>query len=178
MDRKKLHSEDFTKKVTNCTHGFSVPNNYFDLLEDTIMCNLAEKSLPKGNAFDVPKDYFTSVEQEILSKVELPKKEVKVVSLRKRVLQAIPAAAAACILLFIGLNYFNASENYSFDSITSDELEIWINENYSTSTQIEFIDTDFTDGNLIENETSIQDEDILDYFNTINSSSFINEIEQ
>lgn len=177
MNREKQHNEEFINSITNNDHGFSTPKNYLDSIEDNVMCSIIEDSLPKGNSFEVPSGYFNDVEQKVFSKIDFPKKEVKVISLRQRILRVIPTAAAASVLLFIGLNYFSTSENYTFESISTDELEVWIDENYPLSTPIEFVDNDFTDSNIIENETSLKDEDILDYFNTIDNTSLLTEID-
>jgi hypothetical protein len=177
MNRENLHNEDFLKSITQNDHGFSTPKNYLDSIEESIMCGIIEDSFPKDSSYKVPNDYFNTVEDKIYAKLNAPTKEVKVISLRQRLLQAIPMAAAASVLLFIGLNYFSTSENYTFDSISTDELEVWLDENYSLSTPLEFVDADFTDSNIIENENSLEDEDILDYFNTIDNTSLLTEID-
>ena len=107
------------------------------------------------------------------------KKEVKVISLRSRLLKIIPAAAAASVLLFIGLNYFSFSDTASFESISSEELENWLDESYinNASSTVNFVDADFKDSNVLEEVSSIKDEDILEYLNTIDSATLLTEIE-
>lgn len=177
MNRENLHNEDFLNNITNSDHGFSTPKNYLDSIEESITCRIIEDSFPKDSSYKVPNDYFNAIDGEIFAKLDLLTKEVKVISLRQRILQAIPMAAAASVLLFIGLNYFSTSENYTFESISTDELELWIDENYSLSTPLEFEDKDFTDSNIIENESTLEDEDILEYFNTIDNTTLLTEID-
>lgn len=180
MSRELKNSESFIKSNIKNNHGFSVPNDFFDNLEDTVMANITEQKFNQENAFSVPANYFENFEDELFSKIIPTKKHVKIISLKERLLKIIPTTAAACILLFIGLNYFNTSESYNFDSISTDELDSWI-ENYvesSNNSSIELVDEDFKNSNILEEEeTNLNDEDILEYFNTIDNTSLLTEIE-
>ena len=83
------------------------------------------------------------------------------------------------MLLFIGLNYFSTNEKISFETISTEELELWFNESNLENDAInllEFVDTDLNN-NTIEDDTSINDDDILEYLNTINNSTLLTEIE-
>jgi len=178
MNNKKQNSFDFTNGKTQNENGFSIPENYFDTVEDAVFSKIGEQHFPVGNAFSTPDRYFESFEDTLFSKLDITKKEVKVISLKSRVLKFIPTAAAASVLLFIGLNIFTTED--PFNTISSEDLDSWFDENYidySTVNAIEFIDTDFTERNILEDDTSIDDDDILEYLNTIDSSSLLTEIE-
>ena len=179
MDTKNKNSLDFIKSITQNKNGFSTPENYFDSVEDTVFSKIKEQSFSKENAFTAPKDYFEHFEDSLFEKINFPKKEVKVISLRSRLLKIIPAAAAASVLLFIGLNYFSFSDTASFESISSEELENWLDESYinNASSTVNFVDADFKDSNVLEEVSSIKDEDILEYLNTIDSATLLTEIE-
>lgn len=179
MNTKNKYSLEYIKSITQNKSGFSTPENYFDSVENAVFSKITEQSFSKKNAFTAPKDYFENFEDSLFSKIDFPKKEVKVISLKSRLLQIIPAASAASVLLFIGLNYFSFSDTTSFDSISSEELENWLDESYTNnaSSTINFVDADFKDSNVLEEDTSIKDEDILEYLNSIDNVTLLTEIE-
>ena len=178
MNTKNKNSLDYIKSITQNKTGFSTPENYFDTVENTVFSKIKEQSFSKENAFTTPKDYFDNFENSLFDKINFPKKEVKVISLKSRLLKIIPAAAAASVLLFIGLNYFSFSSTPSFESISSEELETWLDDSYVDNAEtLEFLDEDFDNSNLLEEDTSIEDEDILEYLNTIDNTSLLTEIE-
>ena len=179
MNTKNKHSLEQIKSMTQHKSGFSTPENYFDSVEDAVFSNIKAQSFSKENAFTAPKDYFNNFEDSLFTKIDFPKKEVKVISLRSRILKIIPAAAAASVLLFIGLNTFSFSETASFESISSEEMENWLDESYlkSNTSIINFVDADFKEINVLEEDASIKNEDIFEYLNAIDNSTLLTEIE-
>lgn len=179
MNTKNKYSLDHIKSMTQLKNGFSTPENYFDSVEDSVISNIKAASFSKENAFTAPKDYFNNFEDSFFSNIDFPKKEVKVISLKSRILKIIPAAAAASVLLFIGLNIFTFSETTSFDNISSEEMENWLDESYvkNNTSIINFVDADFKDSNVLEEDSSINDEDIFEYLNTIDSSTLLTELD-
>lgn len=180
MNHNNKNIEDYLSNSFKDENQFSVPENYFDSVEDTVLSKIIEEQLPGELTYNVPEDYFDTVEASLFSKLDLPKKKGKVISLKNRLLKVIPTAAAACILLFVGLNYFSVSKSNGLDSISNDEIETWIDENYneySTTHSIEFVDADFTESNILEDDSSLNDDDILEYLNSIDNSSLLTEIE-
>ena len=118
---------DFTKKESN----FAVPENYFNNLEDDILSKVIENQFPGELSYNVPENYFDTFEEDIFKKINLKEqKPTKLISLKSRLIKIIPTAAAACILLFIGFNYFSMNSTTTFENITSDEIENWLDENY------------------------------------------------
>ena len=179
MRKSNQNNKNLIEGISNDT-GFNTPLNYFDDLEDTIISKIREEHIPDEVSFLAPNDYFSTFDEELLSKIEFPQKDVKVISLKSRFLKIIPTAAAACMLLFIGLNYFSTNEKISFETISNEELELWFNESNLENDAInllEFVDTDLNNNNTIEEDTSINDDDILEYLNTINNSTLLTEIE-
>ena len=180
MNRELKNSESNLDKSVNKVHGFQIPEMYLNTVEDAVIAKISEQSFSKKNAFSTPNDYFQNFEDKLFSELTISKKPVKVISFRSRVLKFIPTAAAASVLLFIGLNYFTPSSNTTFDAISSDELDSWFDENYidfNVNTSIDFVDADFTESNIIEDESSLEDEDILEYFNSMDNTSLLTEIE-
>ena len=139
----------------------------FDGIEDNLFSTLSENNLPKETSFNVPTDYFTNLENEILAKVSSEVKEVKVISLKDQVLRFAPIAAAASIALFIALNtfIFNKNDAISFDNLADAEIENWLTNNITLIDSDELL-TAFSDLNL-ENisiaENSYNNQEIEDY---------------
>lgn len=180
MNRDNKNIETYLNYISKDENQFSIPENYFDSIEDNVLSKIIEEQLPGELTYNVPDNYFEGFEDKLFSNSEFIKKETKVISLKSRILKFIPTAAAACMILFVGFNYFSTTKSNSIDSITSDDLELWIEDNYndySTVNLIEFVDADFTEKNIIEDDTSINDDDILEYLNTIDSNSLLTEIE-
>jgi hypothetical protein len=180
MNRDTKNIEAYLNNITKDENQFSVPENYFNSLEDSVLSKVIEEQLPGELTYNVPDDYFENFEETLFSNSEFSKKEVRVIHLKSRILKMIPTAAAACILLFVGFNYFSVTDKNKFDVISSDDLELWVDENYNnytTTNNIEFVDTDFIESNILEDDTSLNNEDIFEYLNTIDSSSLLTEIE-
>lgn len=79
-------------------HGFRVPEDYFDNLEERIMQNVSTESLPKETGMQVPEDYFEHLESRIVdhwikSKTRRKPKLVRINTWRH-------VAAAACVIGF------------------------------------------------------------------------------
>jgi len=178
MNRDRKNIEDYLNSHSMDERQFTVPENYFNSIEDRVLSKIIEDQLPGKLTYNVPDNYFESFEERLFSNAEFSKKETKVISLKSRILKYIPTAAAASILLFIGLNIFTTKD--PFNTISTDELEIWIDENYidySTVNTINFVDTDFTESDILKDDSSLEDEDILDYLNSIDTSNLLTEIE-
>jgi len=158
--------------------GFSAPANYFDTLENSIESILAEEKFAKDSGFKIPKNYFDDLENNILAKISSEEKETKIISFKERVFKLIPIAAAASIVLFIGLNsfVFNTSDELTMDSLSNNDIEYWLDSNTFHSTDLT---TEYEDDILEENDflfTDIKDESIEDYINSIDNSSLLNEL--
>jgi hypothetical protein len=122
---------------------FSVPNNYFDDLENSMLSQVnLEKQLEKEVAFDMPNDYFNQLEDKVLNhiKAEVPlnspaqQAERRVISLNQRLKKLFaPMAIAACLVLFFSIFY--KSNSADFNSLPNNEISEWL------SLEIEEIDT-------------------------------------
>lgn len=169
MDNELKNSEDFISKFASEEANFSVPSNYFDSVEDTFSAKLSEEMLPNHHGFDVSDTYFNELEDVILSKVSI---QPKVISLRRRIIKMIPAAAAASIALFIALNFITFEKE-----VTVQEIENrFDNDIYRISSDditLAFEDIDLSDE---EADTSINIDDIENYLENIDTTSLLNEI--
>lgn len=178
MDTKLKNSEAYLNSILGKENGFSIPENYFNNFEDVIDKKIVEANLPKENSFNTPNSYFDNLEDIILDKVSSTKKETKVISLKERILKYIPIAAAASVVLFIGLNsyIFNNDTTSNLDSLTDNDIEYWLDTNSLNTNDIAVV---LQDDFLEENDlsfTTLQDENIEEYINSIENSSLLNEL--
>lgn len=174
MERDLENSIQFIKSKVDKTSGFETPTNHLDNLEDKLFMKLFEEKLPSNTGFSAPESYFENIEESVLLKI----KPVKVISLKQRILKSIPIAAAASVLLFIGLNVFvfNSSAELDLDNINDSDIEYWMNNNDISYNDVALV---LEDEITLDNEFSmatIKDESIEDYMNSIDESSFIYEI--
>jgi hypothetical protein len=169
----KLAEESFSKKS-----AFKVPENYFDTLEDSILTKLVEENFSNEKAFKVPENYFDDLENNVLQRIASEEKETKIISFKERIFKMIPIAAAASIILFIGLNsfVFNTNDEITLDSLSNNDIEYWLDTNTFHSSDISTV---YEDDILDENEflfTEIKDESIEDYISLIDDPSLLNEL--
>lgn len=164
------NSENFIYSVSKKKMGFKTPKGYFNSLETKINKSvLAQEFLTvTENAFKVPNTYFNTLETAILKKTTL-KTSAKKVSIKQKIIKLIPFAAAASIVLFIGLNtsFFSTNNSINFNELTAAEIESWLLiDTENTIEQVffeneEYIETDETP--FITTEISI--EEIESYLN-------------
>jgi hypothetical protein len=165
MKDKLQRSEEYLNKKAGRSTGFSVPSNYFDTVESSFSTKQKENNFVKEKGFEVPDSYFNKLEDNILAKVSPTKKETPVISLKKR----LSIAAAASIILFIGLNsfIFNNSEEDPFNKLTDSEIESWIANNINlindSDFAITYADIDFDEDLVLPN--SISNDELENYLN-------------
>jgi hypothetical protein len=179
MENSKNNSEKFLKSARNKDTGFIAPKNYFKDAEDNFSTFLKENKFPKENGLVAPKNYFEDLEQSIINKIAI-KKEVRVLSLRKRLLKYIPLGTAAFIALFLSLNYLipSNSESTSFDTLAQSDIEHWIVENSNELSNQDFA-TLLPSNIADENDfalTDIKNDEIEEYIINSEDTSILNEI--
>lgn len=177
METNLKNSENYLNSVSKKEPGFSTPENYFSDAEDRFSSFLSEEKIPKKTAFKTPDAYFENLENIILNKALTSEKEVKVISLKQRLLEFIPIAAAACIVLFLGLNAytFNESENISFENLADNEIENWMTNNISLLSEndlaMTYTELDFDESDMILN--SISNDELENYLSNQDNISLI-----
>lgn len=179
MDTELKNSINYITKKIGENAGFTTPTNYFDDVETRFTNKLVEDEFPKKEKFSVPNNYFSSLEDRVLEKISSPKKEAKIIALRSKIIRFAPIAAAASILLFIGINIFtfNKIETVSFESISDSDIENWLvdNTNSINNDDLAFV-VEITDIENNEFSTkSINDTDLEEYLNSIETTSLLNE---
>jgi len=103
--------------------GFKVPNDYFSSLNDRLLSEVKLKAQTESSGFTMPENYLDHLEDTILSKVT--KQEPKVIPLfNKRNLIYVSSIAAAILLLF-NLSVLKTN-SYTFDSLDIETVENYI----------------------------------------------------
>ena len=154
----ELKADNFQNKITNNT--FKTPDNYFNSVEDLVITKLKAVAIQEKNDTIIPDNYFDSIEDKVLSKL---KTTSKVISFKSRITKFVaPFAIAASLLLIFILN--NNSDTITFDSLTSSEIENWIDNGNididalnmaSIYPEIELTNEVYS--------TSLSDEEVLEY---------------
>ncbi|MCX7550166.1 hypothetical protein [Xanthomarina sp. F2636L] len=153
--------------------GFKTPEDYFSNLEDVIMSQIHLDEKINKSAFKTPDNYFESLEERMVNQIS-EKQETNVISIvTKRNIIAITSVAAAILLLF-NLNIFN--NNISFESIENEALENYVsNQEFETLNMGAEIIDDIDISSFILEE-SISDASLENYlYNTSDLEDFISE---
>lgn len=104
------------------TTPYTVPENYFSNLSQTIPALITEDEAPvmlqgmsKTLPYSVPDGYFENLPAQILSK--LPKPETKIISMgSRRWMRYASAAMVAGLMAIAGIFYFNSGSKPSIDA--------------------------------------------------------------
>ena len=153
--REKSKNNKYLKLTQNIKTGFTIPEGYFNSIENLFFSNSIEKCLPKKDGFNTPENYFNKLDNQILIKLRNSKKG-KLIKIK--MLQLVPIAATIAIFLFIGIN-FVYTEN---SELSSDEITNWFETNINTISYDDITafygDANFDDIELLEH---IINEDII-----------------
>ncbi|RKF03154.1 hypothetical protein C8N26_2144 [Tenacibaculum lutimaris] len=175
MNKELKHSIDFLNQKVGKNTGFSTPENYFQKVEENLSFINFVNSLPKEKAYITPTNYFESIDNSIFKRLASEKnKDIKIISLKERFFQYIPMAAAASVLLFIGINYLSTQKT-TFDDITITDIESWFENGYGETYTEELataINTSDIEDDLF---ASISDESLENYL--LDSTTPLNDIE-
>ncbi|MCF6212403.1 MAG: hypothetical protein L3J45_00090 [Flavobacteriaceae bacterium] len=149
--------------------GFSIPKDYFENIEDTVLAKINS---------DIPAGYFDSIEDKVFAKLESREKlnkTVKVISFKSKVIKRfVPLLAAASLVLFIGLSFFNKSEKLTFESLETSSISSWFESEtgvVDTYALGELLNND--DISSLTNTNTIEDSQLLDYLDNINLEDYI-----
>ncbi|RZS93463.1 hypothetical protein [Aquimarina brevivitae] len=147
---------------SNSKSGFSIPKNYFEGLEDSVLSRLKteERTTSGQHGFEVPEGYFEGLEQTVLQRVENKSKVIPLFK-RKKVL-LLSGIAAAIALLFTLLPDQN---NITFKDLKTTEISLYIEEGNIELTDDELISIIGKDIDLTESyeENPVNEEALLDY---------------
>lgn len=139
-----------------------MPNDYFTTIENEILSKINAESRVKKTGFEVPETYFSKLDGTILSKIPRDKPKGKVLSLRKKTVQVwLPAAAVLAVLITLWFTLGKDTKTENWHEITGEDVKQWTTDNL-----IEFNTYEITEMapniDLSVNET-MDDEAIIDY---------------
>ena len=122
-------------------HGFKVPKDYFDNLEDRVMQNIAMDKLPKDTGMRVPDGYFEKLEDRVMLQIGTTKKKKspKVVRLNSWWKVAIAASV-------VGIGIWLAPKNPTTNEISGTMVDT----EFTIDRYIEDVIFDMPDASLIE----------------------------
>lgn len=148
--------------------GFEVPHDYFESIEERVISKLKTEDIN-----DIPESYFETIEDRVFEKIK--NEAPKVISLKSRFTKIVtPIAIAASILLLITLQLFNSSQEDVFANLDTSEIETWINngdldlDTYEITSV--YSDVNFDDIELYDDYT---DDELLNYLDNIDLESLI-----
>ncbi|MBP0903312.1 hypothetical protein ACFSKN_00290 [Mariniflexile gromovii] len=114
-----------TNKLHNIKEtGFKVPKDYFASLEDTILSEVKLQEMVPKSGYKVPDNYFDSLEDNILNTVKT-QQETKVIKLFTWKKAVYATAVAASLMLLINI-FFNKTENITIDTLETASIENYI----------------------------------------------------
>lgn len=153
--REKSKNNKYLKLTQDIKTGFTIPEDYFNSIENVFFSNSIEKCLPKKDGFNTPENYFNKLDNQILIKLRNTKKG-KLIKIK--MLQLVPIAATIAIFLFIGINFIYTENS----ELSSDEITNWFETNINTISYDDITafygDANFDDIELLEH---IINEDLI-----------------
>ena len=118
----------------NKNNPFKIPENYFQELEYLLIENTKNTSVK--NNLSIPKDYFNTLEKEILKEIYPEKKSLS--NVRKIIISFTSIAASFSILFF--LNTFEAPKKITEDQAFNDYLESYYLEDLDSYEMLSMIE--------------------------------------
>lgn len=153
MDEKKKHK-----------HGYKVPENYFQDMEESLFSKMAEEQLPANTGFDTPDGYFDKLEDRIMQNLQQSKPEPRVISIFSNKQYVYGMSIAASVVLLLALFFNDSNKVKSIDDLQISSIESYLEESmdwdsYDIAALAE--EGDFTNATF-ENEI-LTDESLEDY---------------
>lgn len=177
MKNKKTHTNNEFSLNDIKGSGFKKPNNYLNTFDDDVFVKIASENFPNKTGYTTPKDYFVSLENTIISKITKSKPNLGILILSSTLKRIIPYAAAAAILLFIGINHYLSTSNFNkitIDDLSATEIENWLYAANNSNEITEVLNiTDFEETSITD---SMNDVEIENYLDNIDTSTLLNEI--
>ena len=118
----------------NKSNPFKIPKNYFQELEYLLIEKTKTTSVK--NNLSTPKDYFKTLEKEILKEIYPEKKSLFNV---KRIIISLTGIAASFLILFI-FNTFETPKTITEDQAFNDYLESYYLENLDSYEMLSMIE--------------------------------------
>lgn len=143
------------------TSGFKVPKDYFSQLEEQILTEVLLKNTVDTSGFNVPDSHFETLENKIFQKLE-EEQDVKVIPLFSWKKVMYISALAACVILMFNA-FYNDSETITFDSLETSSIQNYLEQEDYTSYELASLLTDDELNINIFTDTKISEESLEDY---------------
>ncbi|WP_040278082.1 hypothetical protein [Psychroserpens damuponensis] len=149
------------------TSGFKVPKDYFSQVEEQILSDTPLKNKVEHSGFDIPDSYFDTLEERIFESLDTTQ-DTKVIPLINWKKVIYGSAIAASLVLMFNV-FYNASEELTFDSLDLASIEDYIADENFTSYELSQLLTyeELSNDNFLESE--ITQDQLKDYL--LNSSN-------
>lgn len=160
------------KLETIKTSGFKTPKDYFSQVEEQILSEVRLIDKADHSGFEVPESYFDAVEHNILHQLA-SENDTKVVSFLSWKNVIYTSAVAAILVLMFNV-FFTTSENLSFEDIEMASIENYLEQEDYTTYELASLLTEeeLSKDNFIEHELS--EDSLEDYlFDTIEIEDLI-----
>ncbi|MAT89287.1 MAG: hypothetical protein CMC35_01235 [Flavobacteriaceae bacterium] len=109
--------------------GFSVPDMYFDTLEERLQGVASEEVFSKEKGFKTPEGYFNTLEERIIAR-SIPSEKDTPVRVLNRSSWWRYAAAAAVVAFIVAIWTQNNTSETSVDTIEFTSIENYLEEGY------------------------------------------------
>ena len=177
MSTPQKNSEQYLNKILGKATGFKVPKGYFDTVEEAVFTKQATEKFNSNTGFITPEKYLDTLEDKVLASVVSKEKQAKIIPLRTLMARFASISAAACVLVFIGIQFFDVSEQNTLDNIAIEDVELWMNTHINQIENTELVSAfETTDLETTIVTEGLTDEAIENYLNTLDPSTIINEI--
>lgn len=181
MSEDLKNSIAFLKENTGKASSFKAPEGYFDAFEERLFAREEIPNTAKNKGFKIPENYFNDAEERIFEATISREPQHRKTSYYRHVVQMIPTAVAASLLLFMAYTYFAIVEPNNLSSFSTEEIEDWYDYGYLDNNDSEFAlvidEASLTFDSDILNTVSLEDEDVEAYLNNLSSETLANEIE-
>ncbi|HZW62787.1 MAG TPA: hypothetical protein VFF15_03985 [Flavobacteriaceae bacterium] len=137
--------------------GFQVPKDYFSSLEDNVLTKITLTQFPKKSGFTTPEDYFSTINSKDF--IIKNNSKPKVIKLANWKTISIATAVAAMLLVFFGLK--NQMNPITIENVETVQLENYI---FNTPFDIEELATMLEEDTfLTDNFSSFNVDNLEDY---------------
>lgn len=165
-------------ELHNKNAGFNTPKDYFNSFEDRLFDRMnTEAILPKETGFKAPEAYFDRLEDSLAKELFQTEEEAKIIPLQRKrnYIQYLSYAVAACILLFIGINFINTDtgiDGFTMEKVVNSEINEFIENDLIALNNYDLI-TVYEEENVDIStifEVDLSDTETIDYLENIENS--------
>ncbi|MEX0997728.1 MAG: hypothetical protein WDZ45_11820 [Flavobacteriaceae bacterium] len=143
--------------------GFTTPKNYFDSLESQLVNKVALDSFVSNkNPFEVPENYFEELEARLLKHPSLKQTQPKIISIFRSNTFRYAAGVAASLMVFVSIFIYHQTKVIDTNAIS--QIEDYVENGFLDISYLDF-ETLLTDEMLEDSPiiSTMNQEDLYDY---------------